>query len=149
MTLPVLLAPPADCDVPVRVNWSRWISFCATPGCTNAWQVNIGTILWMCRDCWAVIRPTWPADPGAIAWVLSQRPDEKTRNWLPGETITDLLMENAAHGIDMPGIEPGTDDVLTEVDGRAVSGALLPAIEHARTMLTDGPFGPLALPEGN
>jgi hypothetical protein len=144
MTLPVLLDPPTVCRVPVRANWSRWISDCANPACRNGWRVDMSVVLWMCRDCWTVTRPIWPADPGAIAWLLSQRPEAKTRNWEPGESLTDLLMENAAHGIVPEGITPGTDDVLTEIEGRVVSGAVLPAIERARELLGET----LALTEG-
>lgn len=147
MTLPVLLDQPPDTTAPVLVNWSRWISRCSGPGCRNAWQVEITAVLWMCHDCWTVNRPAWPADLGAIAYVLAQRPDPFTRNWEPGETITDLLMENAQHGIVPDELEPGTDDVLTEVDGRVVSGVLLPAIERARALIAEaGPAAALPRP---
>jgi hypothetical protein len=31
--------------------------------------------------------------------LLMMRPDPSTRNWFPGETLGDLMMENGAHGI--------------------------------------------------
>jgi hypothetical protein len=43
----------------------------------------------------------WPdADMAdGVERLLSMRPNVATRNWAPGETLIDLMMENAAHGI--------------------------------------------------
>jgi hypothetical protein len=44
----------------------------------------------------------------AIEAALRVRPDPTTRNWLPGETVADLLRENAEHDVgkaDIPAVE--------------------------------------------
>ena len=40
-----------------------------------------------------------PADRSEIERLLLMRPDLRTRNWLPGETVADLARENAEHDI--------------------------------------------------
>lgn len=42
-----------------------------------------------------------------IERLLMMRPIPYTRNWLPGETLTDLLAENIEHGIGPS--EPGQE----------------------------------------
>jgi hypothetical protein len=100
-----------------RMNWSRWIVDCAH--CTSGLVVGVhlcdehGTMVrysiewgdWsmVCWDCGQVTEAiAWPPDPAAIEAILSMRPDEKTRNWEPGETLDGLLMENILHGIMPP-----------------------------------------------
>lgn len=122
---------------PVRVNWSRWVSDCSGLLCLNAWQVQPGDTRWVCNLCGSVTDLRWPPDPAAIELILSMRPDPHTRNWAPPETVTDLLAENIAHGVTPPEVAaliggPDTADLLTVIDGRATSGALLPNIVAAR-----------------
>jgi hypothetical protein len=69
--------------------------------------------------------------------VLMMRPVAATRNWKPGETIDDLLMENAAHGC-LPPSWAETADALGGVllvsdivDGRVVGGVLHDQLEAA------------------
>jgi hypothetical protein len=66
----------------------------------------------------------WPADPAAIEMLLMMRPVPRTRNWLPGESLEDLLGENLAHGIELPAIEDETTTVAVIVDDRLVGGLL-------------------------
>jgi hypothetical protein len=49
------------------------------------------------------------------------RPDPTTRNWFPGETLHDLMFENASHGIfdhlgETSGTLFGVDDLGIRVD---------------------------------
>jgi hypothetical protein len=112
----------------VRANWGRWIVDCTSRWCAGAMQVYPGQVLVTCGDCGTTAGPLiWPADPDGVETILLMRPDEKTRNWLPGETLQDLLVENACHGILMPGIEPDdpnavTVQLLATIDDRVVSG---------------------------
>lgn len=142
VTLPAMIDASA-----AQVNWGRWVSRC--PRCTNAWQVDLSVILWMCRECWTVSRPAWPADPVAIEWLLGQRPDPITRNWYPGETLAELFAENAAHGILPAGVDQLENgaDVLTEIDGRVVSGEILSALTRYRE-LTGSPGAALEIERG-
>jgi hypothetical protein len=112
----------------VRANWGRWLIDCSSPWCTSAMQVYPGQISVTCLDCGTTMGPLiWPADPDGIELLLLMRPVEKTRNWLPGETLQDLLAENVLHGILPKGIEPADPDavaaeLMTTVDDRLVSG---------------------------
>lgn len=112
----------------VRANWGRWVADCPSPWCTSAMQVWPGQLHSRCRDCGTPIGPlVWPADPEGVEAILTMRPDEKTRNWEWGETVHDLLLENIAHGIALPGIELADPDavaceLLTTADDRIVGG---------------------------
>jgi hypothetical protein len=55
---------------------------------------------------WRSLR--FPPEREAIERALAVRPDPDTRNWSPGETIEQLLAENAEHGIGL------TDRARTE-----------------------------------
>lgn len=127
--------------VHARANWGRWIADCLTPHCTNAWMVRVGDDHWDCFTCGYTNQVLWPPDPAAVEYLLSMRPDPKTRNWEHGETLTDLLRDNVVHG-DLPpetaGVElvaPASITLLDEVDGVATDGWLLPAILRRREQL--------------
>lgn len=40
-----------------------------------------------------------PAEAETIRRVLNARPRSEDRNWKPGETVADLRIENAVHGL--------------------------------------------------
>lgn len=145
--------PPAA----VRVNWGRWIADC--PSCPSAvavdehhqtrlgaTAVDDGTPVWVegCWDCGATTTLIWPAAPmvAGIERLLAMRPDPNTRNWTPGETLHDLVRENALHGLFS---DPSIDALA----------ALLPdpellVVDDDRIVLDYLPAGPLvpALPAG-
>jgi predicted ABC-class ATPase len=64
----------------------------------------------------------WPARAEDVERLLSMRPDPHTRNWEPGETLNDLLLENMQHG------------VLSSVAESASAGALLAVADDAILM---------------
>jgi hypothetical protein len=94
--------------LPVQVNHGIWI---ALDGCEAQEGVFGGGVVWLddpviwCPLCsnratgrkWRPV--ALPAEREAIEAVLSVRPEEN-RNWVPGETVDDLLVENAAHGLE-------------------------------------------------
>jgi len=129
---------------PARVDWGRWIADCSRPYCRNAWQLTYDMTEWTCNLCGAVTSVMWPADPGAVEYLLMMRPDPATRNWHPGEQLEQLMIENVQHDVAPDWLMNATDpihDVMTVVDGRVVSGALLPGIQHRRTLVEAGrPF---------
>lgn len=89
----------------VEANWGCWVARCMRPWCTNAMQVEPGDMAVTCvglDGCGYVSWLAWPPDPQAIVAILMMRPVRRTRNWLPGETIADLMGENAAHGLIPP-----------------------------------------------
>lgn len=140
-----------------RMNWSRWILDCSNPGCLSALEVKApqapyidrdgnvwfhptwGATSMRCWDCgWTTRHVAWPADPFAIEAILFMRPDEKTRNWSPGETLDSLLLENLVHGIlpPMAGLAGGTPLMITRGDV-LVGGTLmsvLPELEAAQRL---------------
>jgi hypothetical protein len=60
--------------------------------------------------------------------LLAMRPNPKNRNWRPGETLIDLMTENAVHGVFDPALpaDPGTC-LLSVDEGRIMTDAL-PAV---------------------
>ena len=84
-----------------------------------------------CWDCdWVTTQIGWPADPFAIEALLFMRPDEKNRNWSPGETLDALLLENIAHGIVPPEslLRGGEPLMVVSRDEVLVGGSLMAAL---------------------
>lgn len=124
-----------------RVNHGRWVVDCASPLCVSAMTLGpdredrtgrvwpglaLGQVTMVCRDCGGVTDGVeWPPDPAGIELILSWRPDPENRSWEPGETLADLLRENAEHGLPVPGLDSlpaGEVTLLREIDGVAVGG---------------------------
>lgn len=140
MTALVVWGEPGP--VAVRVNWGRWLADC--PACGSALAVEpgsrvLGAPVWEhdgaawvrvgfregCWDCGARTDLVWPdgAFVDGVERLLAMRPHAQTRNWQPGETLHDLLRENAAHGLfSVPAIEglarPGEELLAVGQDGR-------------------------------
>ncbi len=132
-----------------EANWGRWIARCPRPWCTNAMAVSPGQPWFRCDGpggCGWVARLSWPADPEAIEALLLMRPVERTRNWLPGETLETLLAENAAHDVLPPAWRAmaeaapgGVLELFGTTDGVVTSGVLLDALPAGRSRLAIGP----------
>lgn len=125
---------------PAAANWGRWVVTCATSWCTNAWMPDLGEQEWLCDKCGVPTGIVWPPDPIAIEAILLMRPDPNTRSWVPGETLSDLIMENASHGI-LPDSAPDRDrwadpdaaaDLIVEAGGRVVGGLVYGPVEAWR-----------------
>lgn len=123
--------------VEARHNWGRWIVDCCC--CSSGLKVPPGTTEAVCWDCGEVIGPVvWPADPDGIEAILAYRPDPNTRNWEPGETLEQLLGENAAHGLIPLGwfaladAAGGTLELLGTTAGVITSGLLLETLPAGR-----------------
>lgn len=111
-----------------EVHRGLWIARCPQPWCDNAVALPLGAPVMLChgdRDACGRESPViWPADPIAIATVLAMRPAPGTRNWLPHETVHDLLAENAEHGC-LPDEWAEVGGVLARsIDGVVVDGLL-------------------------
>lgn len=120
-----------------EANWGRWLAKCPRPYCTNAMGLEMRQDVFVCEGlgaCGFVADVIWPPDPQAIEAILGMRPVARTQNWLPGETLEDLLTENAAHGclspelLDAPGERPV---LLRTADQVAVDGLLHQQLEAA------------------
>lgn len=82
------------------INESRWVAVCDV--CNGGEVVDPADPRFICLSCGQVRAVDFPPprDRAAIEAALNRRPDEKTRNWNPGETAADLARENAERGID-------------------------------------------------
>lgn len=86
-------------------NHGRWVARC--PHCNNAWQVIPGVDrVCVCREPGCPVAGVgqaliWPAPEMVVQVerVLTARPLERTRNWLPHETVARLEAENREHGL--------------------------------------------------
>src|SRR4051812_6001871 len=94
------------------MSWGMWVARCPRPGCPNAerrGRCDDGTVGGLraehfeCRraygGCGLRCAVEWPADIANLERVLLARPVPANRNWTPGETLLELIAENAAHGI--------------------------------------------------
>ena len=75
------------------VNHGRWVADCPIPFCGQAWLAD--RIPVECENCGQPPGPIeWPTEQERIESLLAVRPVPQTRNWLPGETVDDLIAEN-------------------------------------------------------
>jgi hypothetical protein len=135
---------------------------CPRPGCLNAeifgrTEVGVLTLGWpdggtiggltgdtfYCRiefgGCGLTCPADWPPNVADIEALVMPRPVPATRNWLPGETMLDLLAENIEHGIvPTAALEGGPTRKLLEIIGDEVTVGQLgferrPEIEGGRS----------------
>lgn len=118
-----------------EANWGRWIVRCPAPYCTNAIQVGRWEPVFRCLGAGACGWSTeliWPADPEGIETLLMMRPDMTTRNWLPGETLQQLLVENTQHGVLPPALLTESGCILETHGERITAGRLVGALPEYR-----------------
>lgn len=116
-------------------NFGRWVVDCPRPWCTNAMQVWRGQAMFECRgpdSCGWTAPIVWPPDPDAIEAILAVRPANAVRNWRAGETLANLVEENAAHGFLPIEWSEGGGPILETVDEVVVGGTILPAVLECR-----------------
>ena len=92
-------------SIEARVNHGRWVAECPEPLCGFAVVADATAPLLLCGQCgkgWYTV--VFPLEKTAIEVLLLRRPRvagrPSTRNWLPGETVAMLALENARRGID-------------------------------------------------
>lgn len=118
-----------------EANWGRWVARCPAGLCTNAMQVHRWQERFECAgagSCGWTSPIAWPADPEAVEMLLAMRPDTRTRNWVPGETLQALLQENAAHNVLPPSMLTESGSLLDTLGERAVGGRLVYALPEYR-----------------
>lgn len=89
----------------VVANHGRWVVECAY--CPSAEAVSIGATTFVCRHelCPHYLEVQLcelPAEAVEIEKILVLRPDVQNRNWIPGETVEDLLVESHEHKLALP-----------------------------------------------
>jgi hypothetical protein len=132
MTQLVPLIRRAEYVVSARVNWSRWLTDCPNPHCHGADMLDRHAPMFQCVLCGTVADVIWPSPEMVygIERLLMMRPDEITRNWQPGETLVDLVMENGAHGVlDFPDFPEGYEPRLI-VESERIRVDTLPSTIH-------------------
>lgn len=85
------------------VEHSTWVWQC--PDCEHLWWAEPGFPRAWCPNCLNVGSAgfsrlvLFPKERGKIERALKYRAEPKTRNWLPHETVDDLIAENIQHGV--------------------------------------------------
>lgn len=95
---------PSSQAVAVYVNEARWVVDC--PDCGGAQIASRADRRFMCNECANIAigglwRPVvWPSSTveQGIEKALAPRPP-RNAHWLPGETVADLVAENAENGV--------------------------------------------------
>jgi len=99
----LVLEMALDSELAAEVNHNRWIVLC--PDCLGATFVWLDAPAQLCPNCWngskgyRLRRVVVPERYAEIEALLKERPLPQNRNWLPGETVDDLLRENQEHGL--------------------------------------------------
>jgi hypothetical protein len=121
--------------VQAEANWSRWIVKC--PVCPSALKLRPGTERFRCWDCDVEAEIIWPEEHmvAGIERLLAMRPNPINRNWLPGQTLIDLMWENGAHGVfdHLPPIDTPGGLLLSVSDGQ-IGADHLPRLPHLREL---------------
>ncbi len=92
------VARPWLCDLTVlsRIEHGRWCTTCIN--CGNSAYVQPEWHLACCGECGCQMRHVdVPRDYQKIEVALLERPHRENQNWLPGETLFDILRENKEH----------------------------------------------------
>jgi hypothetical protein len=120
-----LVMPGVTC---AYANWARWVASCSyAADCGDAAaELTRFQEGFICSDCGRPNKVVWPAAETVygVERLLMMRSHVKHRNWYPGETLIDLMTENAANGVfDTVPANPG-DSLLQVEEGRIVHDAL-------------------------
>ena len=99
-------APP----LPARLYRDQWIVDCPNPGCGSASYVWPEQPLFLCAECfngehgglWLRVAVPSEGERAEIEEIVGHRPLPGQRNWVPGETVTDLRKENRDNGHHAP-----------------------------------------------
>ncbi len=112
--LPSLAEHAGELDA--RIEQGRWVVGCpnlneAGDPCNTSILASMATPFFICVECgspenrhrWYAV--AFPREKAAIEANLLVRPalksfDAINRNWKPGETLADIQLENAEHGLD-------------------------------------------------
>lgn len=118
----------AKAEASVRAYCGMWIVDCGI--CKNAWQVDRFQPAWECGYCGCRYEVRWPAERTTfeIERLLLMRPIAYTQNWNPGETLQDLMRENAEHGVfdGLKTLEMGSGQSLLIIDDDGIRADRLP-----------------------
>lgn len=124
-----------DVRLPARMYQGQWIVDC--PRCPNVekrGRCDDGTTggvdasLFVCREshggCGYRAGVAWPPGIAEIEALTAARP-RVFRNWSPGETLHDLVLENLAHGIVPTAALEGRGGLALSIVGDDVTAGVL------------------------
>jgi hypothetical protein len=88
------------------VSVGRWVARCYCGdgfafGVPDSYpRLDVFAPAFPCR-CGQVPEVNWPSEEmvRGVERLLMMRPNRANRNWEPGETLVDLMIENADHGV--------------------------------------------------
>lgn len=86
-----------ESDEPILpyINEGRWVALCV---CQSGMAADPDSPVLRCLECGAVYRNViYPKHVERIESVLLERPHAVKRNWLPTETLDELLAQNIEH----------------------------------------------------
>lgn len=97
-----------------RLEHGRWVIDCPLETCWDAQLAPPGskrhrkcacvdyTVCTHGQPCGQAIEVVWPDNLEKGLAVLRLRPARANHNWLPGETVEQLIAENLEHGVAVP-----------------------------------------------
>jgi len=89
---------PGPGRVAPNVNHGRWVFACPLCGPNHVSMATPALDTVVCRTCGHEYGADFPPELAEIERLLLLRPKDN-RNWRPGESVADLRVENAAHGL--------------------------------------------------
>ena len=101
-------------DTKARAHRGLWLADCVCRSATLLLRHQSG---FRCAECGRPNDVEWPPESMVygIERLLLMRPDVLNQNWNPDETLHDLAVENAEHGI-WDGLPAGADVLVLEPD---------------------------------
>lgn len=127
------LIRPGHYVAEAHASWGMWAARCGY--CPGAERLQRFQPYIECLDCGTVTEVIWPTEEmvRGVERLLMMRPAPANRNWFPGETLHDLMLENAEHGVmdpDFLGIDPPPGQAMFIVDDSGIRFDNLPAVKH-------------------
>ena len=116
---------------PAYADYGRWVARSGRPDrCSYNAELEPFQPAFACPECGAVTEVIWPdaETVQGVVRLLMMRPHAENRNWKPGESLIDLMVENAEHGIfDGAGLDAAPGTALLVVDDNRIQTDALPA----------------------
>lgn len=124
--------PPGH--VHAYANRGRWVAECFD--CSAAAHLDRFQDGFVC-ECGYPVSVVWPSEATVygVERLLLMRPSRKNQNWLPHETLDDLLRENAEHGALAPHLEHLDDGPVLAIHGDAITADSLPMLNPRRELV--------------
>jgi hypothetical protein len=114
-----------------EANWGRWVGRCNGRYCFSAMQLTRFQPVFRCADCGTGADVVWPPFVEDAERLLMMRPDPRTRNWLPGEDLHDLLAENMVHGVLADALEGHPGGPVMAIVGDRITHNALPSARES------------------